>query len=686
MKNKAQYLNSKGKRQSNNQQKFFIPQKEKNFISKYKINCVKIQLAELSEKEFISKASEFYFDDLIYKQYFEEGELFSLNKTSSYKDIQKVNILLNELKQNDFGSPRVIFFQSPPMIGMSYIIRYFNNHGFKFMLFNNSFGKENNISFRKYLNREEFFSEDFKDGSILLPYQRIFAIMRNNYINNTKDSNNTTFFIIFKNLPYDLFLLALKKNNFTPNFIKNWEPTIMQFFKEIKYLLDKNDSNVKLIFFSDDKEIDEYELKTIFPKSIIEAPLTKNIICNPISKRKMTDILCNFLSSLNPKIINENDINSFIESIYLEFNSNIQQILDYLLLKITSEYYLYTREEKMSCQTIMFQKSQTDKRMINYLTEDKRSKNKTKNKLNRKIVKSNSKDFKIKKEKILDHDLFRLLGKLLYNKRYVVNKNSILKLKKQEFGNNLETPRYYDIDELINDIPISNNSFNDLLMYNTIDHFNDIKEYSDTYDIYSFTDTIDNFNSFLYDKNNQFYNNNNYNKLYLNCLGVTSYNLSQYNHINNNFNINASEKGLLIIRKPDIKIKQNMNKFIDKTYYNACEHYPSLLLLNLGDFYKEGYNVIYKLINMSIDGNTKNNIGNNKSYENINYYYREKATKKFFDSNEKENGNNNIKNDDDSPKVNKFRNIFEEDRKALESFFNENDDSDQSQTESDIEE
>ena len=75
MKNKAQYLNSKGKRQSNNQQKFFIPQKEKNFISKYKINCVKIQLAELSEKEFISKASEFYFDDLIYKQYFEEGEL-----------------------------------------------------------------------------------------------------------------------------------------------------------------------------------------------------------------------------------------------------------------------------------------------------------------------------------------------------------------------------------------------------------------------------------------------------------------------------------------------------------------------------------------------------------------------------------------------------------------------------------
>jgi uncharacterized Fe-S center protein len=98
MKNKTQYLNSKGKRKNNKQHRFFIPQKEKNIISKYKINSVKIHLAELSEKEFISKASEFYFDDLIYKQYFEEGELFSLNKTSSYKDIQKVNILFKRIK------------------------------------------------------------------------------------------------------------------------------------------------------------------------------------------------------------------------------------------------------------------------------------------------------------------------------------------------------------------------------------------------------------------------------------------------------------------------------------------------------------------------------------------------------------------------------------------------------------
>ena len=685
MKNKSQNMNNKRKRNNNKQSKFAIQQYEQNFISKHIIDSYKIQLAEMSQKEFISKATNFFFGDLIYKKYFEVGELFSLNKNSSYKDIQKINLLLNELKLNDYCSPRVIFFQSPPMIGMSYIIRYFNNNNFKFLLFNNSFGKDNNKHFRKYLNKEELFSEDYKDGSISSLYQKIFDIMRGNN-NITRD--NKTFFIIFKNLPYDLFLMALKQNNFTPDFLRNWEPTILQFFKEIKYLLDKNESNVKLIFFSDDKEIDEFELKTIFPKNIIDAPLTKNIIVNPITKRRMTDILYNFLNCLNPRIINENDIGSFIESIYLEFNSNIQKILDYLLLKITTEYYLNKGKSKNISQFIFIQKSQTHRRITtNNIEQKSGSVNKTKNKLNKITDRSNNNDFKMKKEKILDHDLFRLLGKLLYNKRYVPNQNSIQKLKKEEFGNNLETPRYYDIDELINNIPISNNTFNDLLMYNSIDHFNDIREYSDTFDLYSFTDTIDNFESYIYDKNNQYYHNNNYTKLYLNCLGVTTYNLSQYND-NKKFNFILSEKGLLNIRKPDIKINKNMNKFTDPIYYNACEYYPSLLLLNLRDFYKEGYNNIHKIKNMSANNNMNKNILKNKNYENIKSYYREQVNQKFLESNDKENINNNIGNnkDNDSPKTKKFRNIPEEDQKALESFFDGNNFCDESQTESDIEE
>ena len=681
-KNKQKYLINKRQRKNAKIPRIIIQQKEPNYISKYRIDSYKLELEELSEKEFIYKASEYFFGDLIYKKYFEVGELFSLNKNSSYKEIQKINILLDELKRNEFGSPRVIFFQSPPMVGISYIIRYFNNNSFKFMIFNNSFGLDNNANFKRYLNKEELISEDYKDGSILSSYQRIFNIMRERNNNNIIEEKKSTYFIVLKNLPYELFLMALNSNNYTPNFIKNWKYTILLFFSEIKNLLEKKESNIKLIFFTDDKEIDEYELKTIFPKYIIDSPLTKNIICNPISKRRMVDILYNFLNALNPQIISENNINSFIESIYLEFNSNLQQILNHLLFTITGEYYKNKKEKKTS-QYDFFHKPQTQKR-INSISKNNESQNKTKNRLNK--SKNNNKDFQIKKEKILDHDLFRLLGKLLYNKRYVVNKKSIEKLKKEEFGNASQTPRYYDINELINDIPISFNSFNDLLMYNSIEHFNNIGEYSDTFDIYSFTDTIDNFNSFLYDKNIQCYTNNNYNKLFLNCLGVTTYNLSQYN-TNNNFNINASEKGFLIVRKPNDKIKKNMNKFTDKTYYKACEHYPSLLLLNLGEFYKEGYKDIYKLKSMKIYVNIKNDIKQNKNYENINYYYKEKAIKNFFVSNEKENRNSNsIEKNNNSPKVNKIRNIPEEDRKALESFFNGNDYNDnESQTENDIE-
>ena len=61
---------------------------------------------------------------------------------------------------------------------------------------------------------------------------------------------------------------------------------------------------------------------------------------------------------------------------------------------------------------------------------------------NNKITNRNNNDSQTKKEQILDHDLFRLLDKLLSNKRYVIKNNIIQKLKKEEFWNNLETPKY----------------------------------------------------------------------------------------------------------------------------------------------------------------------------------------------------------------------------------------------------
>ena len=669
------YNKERKKRQKNT---VIIPQKrEPKYYTKFRIETAKIDLEELTEKEFISKASEYFYEELIYKKYFETGELFSLNKNSSYKEIQKLNLLLDELKINNFDSPRVIFFQSPPMIGISYIIRYFNKNNFKFFQFNHTFGIDNKTIYKKYLNNNELYSGDYKDGSIRIIYQKLFDIMEGR----TGNEDNKTYFIVLKNLPYELFLMALKDNNYTPGFIKNWKTTILDFFKEILILLDKDKTNVKLIFMTDDKEIDEFELKTIFPTKIIDHFLTKNIICNPIPQRKMKDILYLFLNSIAPQIIEESNISSFIDSMYLEFNTNLQQILDHLLLKISSEYY---HSKKKIPQLTKYNKSQTQKGKKK-IKEYKESQN------NKNIIKVNNNNLQIKKEQILDHDLFRLLGKLLYNKRYVIKNNSIQKLKKEEFGNIFETPRYYDINELINDIPISNNSFNDLLVYNSLDHFNDIKEYSDTLDLYSYTDTIDNFDSFIYDKNNHYFHNNNYMKTYLNCLAVTTYNLSQYNK-KNNFNKFLSDKGLMTIRKPDIKINKNINKFSDMMYFKACEHYPCLISISLWSFYKEKYNIIYKLkFNNEIDNKKTSNMNNNiNNKENINRYYKEKMNKKFLEENEK-NGlnieNNNIYNNNNSPKSIKFRNIPEEDQNAMESFFQNCDDNDNdSETDSIIEE
>ena len=336
------------------------------------------------------------------------------------------------MKINNPGSPRVIFFQSPPMIGLSYIIRYFNKYNFKFYQFNHTFGIDNKEIYKKYLNKKELNSGDYEDGNIRIKYQRLFDILQGK-AEDSNSKNKLTYFIVCKNLPYELFLMALKDNNYTPCFIKNWKTTLLDFFNEIELLLEKEETNVKIIFFNDDKEIDEFELKTIFPSEIIDHNLTKNIICNPISLRKMRDILYSFLNSFVPNLIDDNNINSFIDSVYLEFNSNIQQILEYLLLKISSEYY----HNKKISQHIKFNKSQTQKgkNLIKKYKESQKNHN-------NKISKRNNNDLQIKKEQILDHDLFRLLDKLLSNKRYVIKNNIIQKLKKEEFWNNLETPKY----------------------------------------------------------------------------------------------------------------------------------------------------------------------------------------------------------------------------------------------------
>ena len=655
------------KKQRNQNNIIYNQNNEPKFYTKMRLSSYKIDLTQNSPKEFINLATRYFFNDLIYQKYFETGELFSLNKNSSYNDITKINILLDQLNQNEEDSPRVIFFQSPPMIGMSFIIKYFNNKNFKYFLWTNSYGKDNKKEFVKYFPKNEVSSEEYKEGSILREYQNLKERIDHS-------SNKNPFFIVFKNLPYDLFSMSLKDNNYTANFLRNWKPTILLLFELINKVLNSQKySHIKFIFFTDDKEIDEFELKTVFPNNIIEHPLTRIIICNPISQRKIYEILRNFLGVLSPPIFDENNYKNMIDSIYLDLGSNIQKILDYLILEVNTKYYLkVSRNNKHKNARPLTQKGKTQ--IQEYMQSQYKNKTSQNIRNNNHII-----NFQIKKEQQLDHDLFRLLGKLLYNKRYVKQKDKILKLKKEEFGNNFETPRYYNIDELINDIPISNNSFNDLLIYNTMDHFNDIGEYSDICELYSFTDNIDNFEAFLYDKGNQYFFNNSHMKIYLNCLGVTTYNMSQYNTGGKNkFNNLLNEKGLMTIKKPEVKINKNINKFENNYFYKACEYFPCLISLSFNNFYKEGIYDFYKLYFCAdSDINKSKKIIDNNG-KNIKSFYKKEEKKKILEDNDNEfqsDKKNNQGNDKISPKSIQMRNIPEEDRKALEKMINGNEES-----------
>ena len=677
---------NKGKIKPSQNQKFqrnpnnliYNQNKEPKFYTKMRLSNYKIDLTQNSHQKFNYLATKYFYEDLIYRQFFEIGELFSLNKNSSYKEITKINVLLDELNKNEEGSPRVVFFQSPPMIGISYIIKYFIEKNFKYYLWKNSYGNDNKKQYAKYFSKDEKFSAEYKDGSLLKEYQSMKEIIDNSFYINNNDENS--FFIVFKNLPYDLFILSLKDNKYTSNFLRNWKPTILLLFELINIILTcQKYRHIKLIFLTDDKEIDEYELKTVFPNKIIEHSLTKIVICNPIPQKKIKDIIRNFLGILSPPIFDENNYNNIAESIYLEFGSNIQKILDFLILEVNTKYYL--KISKFNRNKNIRPLTQRGKTKVQEYMEKQQKSNIKQNYGNNNYLKNNnaSQNFKIKKEQQLDHDLFRLLGKLLYNKRYVKNKNKILQLKKEEFGNNFETPRYYNIDELINDIPISNNSFNDLLIFNTIEHFNDICEYADIFELYSFTDNIDNFEAFLFDKNNQYYFNNSYMKTYLNCLGVTTFNMSQYNTGEKyKFNKYIKEKGLLTIKKPEMKIDKNINKFENNSFYKACEYFPSMIILSLNCFYKEGFYDLYKLyFNLDCNNNKSKKIFNNNG--NVEFYYKKEEKKKYFGGNEDEfesdKKNNNKENNKNSPKDIKMRNIPEEDKAALDKMLNENDES-----------
>ena len=290
--------------------------------------------------------------------------------------------------------------------------------------------------------------------------------------------------------------------------------------------------------------------------------------------------------------MSNDEINCLADSAQIQFSSNLQQIHDFIIFKISENNF---------GELFSFKKYSTKK---NPLAKKNKKRGQSKKKLKSKQNNFNSVSPVKSKEKIQNtenvtkcienYNLFHLMGILLYNKRLVVKEGKIRGIKKEEFGTNEETPRYYNIEELINNISISLNSFNDLLMWNSIDHFKDIGEYADMADVFSLSDDLDSFESFLFDQNFQFDHTNQYMRTYLNCFGVTFFNQSQYNENNhsrlNDFNEYSKKKinGFQQIRKAEFKSNKQYrkNKFEDQFYMECCEYVPSLMSLSLNEFYK----------------------------------------------------------------------------------------------------
>ena len=607
-----------------------------------------IFLSNISKEDFIIKASHLFFNKIVFEKYFARGELFSLKESSTYKRIKNIDYLFNDLYQDPYNSPRVIFFQSPPMIGMSYIIKYLDIKKFSFNLFRHSLGDIDSKMNSQNSSRKKY-NYQTSNNEIEMKYKRIFDIIDGEIV--LQEDESKSHFIIFRNLPIDLFIMSLKEGQFVPKFVKSWKKTINNFINKIKELLSKEKSNIKLIFFTDDKEVDKFQLKMIFPDDILSNFYTRIIICNQISKTNLRRIFKDFFEKIHPKIMSNDEINNLADSAQIQYASNLQQIYDFLIFKVSENYF---------SEIYSFKKCSTKK---NPLAKKNKKRGQSKKKLKSKQnnfncispIKSKEKIQTVEnaKKETKNYNLFHLLGTLLYNKRYVVKEKKIRGIKKEEFGTNEQTPRYYNIEELINNVPISLNSFNDLLIWNSIDHFKDIGEYSDMADIFSFSDNLDTFDSFLFDKNFQFDHTNQYMRTYLNCFGVTFFNRSQYNENNNSKQDDFGEiykknfNGLQQIKKAEFKSNKQYrkNKFEDQFYMECCEYVPSLMNLSLDDFYKNYAQIVNnealkeKIKNVWYLANKKKNCRNSESQ--IESIIEEKKMMKYFEKDENDSNNKN---------------------------------------------
>lgn len=172
---------------------------------------------------------------------------------------------------------------------------------------------------------------------------------------------------------------------------------------------------------------------------------------------------------------------------------------------------------------------------------------------------------------------YHIIGKILYNKRIDGRTGEIRPMKKAEMTAFPRPKLYFNIPDLINTMPFEQNTFNEFLIENSYDHFNDVGELARAFETFSFTDQL---NKYSYtEKNNYEIVSLNTMRSQLNAMACTNFNLSQYEP-------GAKKKQGGKLTKP-IYSQYNKSIITDRVkeiYYAAVKKNPSLLRIGMKNF------------------------------------------------------------------------------------------------------
>ena len=605
------FIVSKSRKFNNNNKK--IRSKQSKILSQ-NFHSQNSLISNNNNKDLITNENlENNFDEII-TNYLIQGKLFnfSINKDKQTKIINYFSSLFNNNNNNN-NNEKILFLISPAQNGQEHLINYLIKN-FKCFSFNFNI---NNINFNINNNNEE-----------ISPFLNIINIINNNK-DNLKHLNNI--FLIIKNFPIDLYLKRIN------NEIQFLNLEFLFQFKSIlfSFLNEKINNGLYLIFYWEDEEIKEYFITKIFGEKIVYHNKTKIIKINLITENKIKNIIIEYLKIFGINCIdNNNNYNEFLNNILFITNGNLYQLKNYLKQIIYQEF---------------------NKNNNNFNNNNNKNSKKNNN-----FINNNNNNNKRE-----DKSLFHLLGRILYNKRFNKHLNKIIYPKKNEYSNNFSNLFYFNIqNDIINNIPIYKEKFNELFIENVYFHIKSIKNLQNIFDVFSFTDKFTKFEYKLEEKN---YNKDltlENDKFYLNFFGYMIFNDEQYEK-NEKLKKNNFTKSNL-----NFNVINNNNK---KLYEECAEFNPSIFSMSLKKFNKDVLWLFKEIKNYNKINFNDKNCDLNEDETVFNNKFKSEEEKEIENFEEKKinfynNNNNNVINNNFV--IKRFRNLKEENEKNIDNLIN----------------